>query len=80
MKKDFGGLGVPNLRGLDICLLGSWIRRYVVEKEKFGNCLLTLSIILRSPTFSHVNLRRLLTFGMVFYGLLMLLGWGIGGK
>jgi hypothetical protein len=26
--KEFGGLGVPDLRDLNISLLGSWIRRY----------------------------------------------------
>lgn len=24
MKKEFGGLGIPNLQELNICLLGSW--------------------------------------------------------
>jgi hypothetical protein len=28
MAKDFGGLGVPNLRDLNICLMASWIKRY----------------------------------------------------
>jgi hypothetical protein len=28
MEKDFGSLGVPSLRELNICLMGSWIRRY----------------------------------------------------
>jgi hypothetical protein len=28
MRKEFGGLGVPNLRDLNLCLLGSWVRRY----------------------------------------------------
>lgn len=28
MKKDFGGLGIPNLRELNTCLLGSWIKTY----------------------------------------------------
>jgi hypothetical protein len=28
MEKEFGGLGVPNLRELNLCLLGSWVRRY----------------------------------------------------
>jgi hypothetical protein len=34
MEKDFGGLGVPNLRDLNICLLGSWVRRYAQDKDK----------------------------------------------
>jgi hypothetical protein len=33
MSKDFGGLGIPNLRDLNICLLASWIRRYDKDKD-----------------------------------------------
>jgi hypothetical protein len=29
MKKDYGGLGIPNLQDLNICLVGSWINRYI---------------------------------------------------
>jgi hypothetical protein len=30
MKKDYGGLGIPNLQDLNICLVGSaWIKRYI---------------------------------------------------
>lgn len=28
MKKENGGLGVPNLRDLNLSLLGSWVRKY----------------------------------------------------
>jgi hypothetical protein len=34
MEKEFGGLGVPNLRELNMCLLGSWVRRYSLDKDK----------------------------------------------
>jgi hypothetical protein len=34
MEKDFGGLGVPSLRELNLCLLGSWVRRYAIDGEK----------------------------------------------
>jgi hypothetical protein len=34
MKKEYGGLGIPDLRELNLCQLGSWIRRYVVDKDK----------------------------------------------
>jgi hypothetical protein len=34
MHKDFGGLGVPNLRDLNICLVGSWIKRYQADGGK----------------------------------------------
>ncbi|GJN00206.1 hypothetical protein PR202_ga17620 [Eleusine coracana subsp. coracana] len=46
MKKEFGGLGVPNLRDLNLCLLGSWVKRnsspfwkgvmYAARAIKFG--------------------------------------------
>jgi hypothetical protein len=29
MKKEFGGLGIPNLKDLNLCLLGSWVKRYI---------------------------------------------------
>jgi hypothetical protein len=28
MKKEFGGLGIPNLREVNLYLLASWISRY----------------------------------------------------
>jgi hypothetical protein len=34
MKKEYGGLGIPNLGKLNLYLLGSWTRRYSVDKEK----------------------------------------------
>jgi len=34
MPKDFGGLGVPNLRDLNICLLASWMKRYNIDENK----------------------------------------------
>jgi hypothetical protein len=29
MKKHFGGLGIRNLQDLNICLIGSWVKRYI---------------------------------------------------
>jgi hypothetical protein len=29
MRKEFGGMGIPNLQDLNLCLLGSWIKRYI---------------------------------------------------
>jgi hypothetical protein len=34
MKKEFEGLGVPNLRELNLCLLRYWVRRYCEDKGK----------------------------------------------
>jgi hypothetical protein len=42
MRKEFGGLGVPNLRDLNLCLLGSWVRRYCLDKENIWKQLIDL--------------------------------------
>ncbi|KAL6639026.1 hypothetical protein ACP70R_022756 [Stipagrostis hirtigluma subsp. patula] len=34
MLKDYGGLGIPNLRELNMSLLGSWIKRYVDGEDR----------------------------------------------
>jgi hypothetical protein len=39
MKKEFEGLGVPDLRELNLCLLGFWIRRYSQDNENFWKML-----------------------------------------
>jgi hypothetical protein len=33
-KQEFGGMGVPNLREFNLCLLGSWIKRYHLDNNK----------------------------------------------
>jgi hypothetical protein len=55
MLKDFGGLGVPNLRDLNICLLGSWIKRYQAGEGSSGKKLLTLNIELTTQIFFCTN-------------------------
>jgi hypothetical protein len=34
MKKGFGGLEVPNLKDLNLCLLGNWVKRYIRDDGK----------------------------------------------
>jgi hypothetical protein len=29
MKKEFAEMGIPNLQDLNLCLIGSWIKRYI---------------------------------------------------
>src|SRR4051812_13511241 len=36
MKKKFGGLGIPNLQEVNMCLLGSWIRDTLMEMARYG--------------------------------------------
>jgi hypothetical protein len=33
-KKKYGGLGVPDLGNINLCLLGSWIKRYCKDDGK----------------------------------------------
>ena len=33
-SKEFGGLGIPNLRDMNLCLLGSWFNRYFNAGDK----------------------------------------------
>lgn len=34
MCKQFGGLGIPDLRELNMCLLASWLRRYQLDNDR----------------------------------------------
>lgn len=34
MSKEFGGVGIPNLRDPNICLLGSWMKKYEKDRGK----------------------------------------------
>jgi hypothetical protein len=29
-----GGLGIPDLKDLNLCLLGSWLKRYIKDEGK----------------------------------------------
>jgi hypothetical protein len=33
-KKEFGGLGIPDLKDLNLCLLASWVQRYYEAEGK----------------------------------------------
>jgi hypothetical protein len=34
LKKEHGGLGIPDLRNLNLCLLGAWVQRYQESDNK----------------------------------------------
>lgn len=34
MLKEFGGVGIQNLRDLNMCLLASWVKRYRIDEHK----------------------------------------------
>ena len=33
-RKEYGGLGIPDLAEMNVCLLASWVRRYQVDGDK----------------------------------------------
>jgi hypothetical protein len=49
MKKEYGGLGVPNLRDLNTCLLGSWIGRYARDNDKLWKQLIDFKYRTQHP-------------------------------
>jgi hypothetical protein len=49
MKKEYGGLGVPDLRELNLCLLGSRIRRYSLDNDKTWKMLVDFKYNTNSP-------------------------------
>jgi hypothetical protein len=34
MKNSYEGLGIPDLKDLNLCLLGSWVKRYIRDENK----------------------------------------------
>jgi hypothetical protein len=49
MKKEYGGLGVPDLRELNLCLLVSWIKRYAADKDKIWRLLIDFKYNTNNP-------------------------------
>jgi hypothetical protein len=63
MKREFGGLGIPNLKDLNLCLLGSWIKRYIRAEGSIWKKIVEQSTILDSQTFFDVKTPILLSSG-----------------
>jgi hypothetical protein len=55
MRNEYGGLGVPNLRELNLYLLGSWIKRYVVNKGKIWKQLIDFKYKTNKPNVLNCN-------------------------
>lgn len=49
MCKEYGGLGIPSLRDLNISLLASWLRRYKADKEKLWKELIDFKYKTQKP-------------------------------
>lgn len=44
MCKEYGGLGIPSLKDLNIGLLASWLRRYESDRNKLWKEILDFKI------------------------------------
>lgn len=49
MCKEHGGLGIPNLRDLNVSLLASWLKRYSADKEKLWKELIDFNYKTNKP-------------------------------
>jgi hypothetical protein len=49
MPKSQGGLGIPNLRDVNICLLASWLKRYINGEGKLWKTLIDKKYNTASP-------------------------------
>jgi hypothetical protein len=77
-KKEFGGLGVPNLRDMNLCLLGSWFHRFFNGGEKTWKKILnTSTILLQNNCGAIITIFPL--SGKGFLGLLLLFVLAIVG-
>jgi hypothetical protein len=48
-RKENGGLGIPDLRDLNLCLLSSWVQRYYNLGSKMWKCIVDFKYHLDSP-------------------------------
>lgn len=53
MKKEFGGLGIPCLQDVNMCLLGAWIKRYVQQDEKLWKTIVDHRYCTTSPNIFY---------------------------
>lgn len=75
-----GGLGLPNLRDLNISLMASWLKRYKVDKDKLWKELIDYKYDTTNPNIFRSNTVGASSFLEVLCGQLKLLRWVIGGR
>lgn len=49
MKKEHGGHGVPNIKDLNLCMLGSWVKRYAQDEGKIWKKIIDNKYLRNSP-------------------------------
>lgn len=53
METEFGGMGVPDIRDLNVCLLASWVRRYSEGEGKLRRQLIDYKYRTSEPNILH---------------------------
>jgi hypothetical protein len=79
-KERDGGLGIPDLRDLNLCLLASWVNRYQAAPPRLWKNIIDHKYPTAAPTFCAVRIARVPLFGKGSCGLLRQLGWGMHGR
>ena len=49
MKKEHGGLGVPNIKDVNLCLLGCWVKRYSQDDGKIWKTIVDNKYVRNAP-------------------------------
>ena len=73
LQKQHGGLGIPNIADMNLCLLASWIKRYFLDEAKIWKQVIDAKYRTRS-----LNIFTCPSNGASF-GLLKPLKWDIPG-
>jgi hypothetical protein len=77
-KKEHGGLCIPDLRDLNLCLLASWIQRYYNPNPKLRKETVEHKYQVNSPNLFCCDEKKGSPSGKGCYGLQRLPRWGIG--
>jgi hypothetical protein len=69
MKQEFGGLGIPNIRDLNISLMSSWIRRFNLDDHKMWKDIIQFKYRTQHPNIFACSIVNVSPFwrGVGFY-------------
>jgi hypothetical protein len=54
-KKEYGGLGIPNLSEMNMCLLASWTKRYNLNENKLWKQIVDIKYNINNPNIFSFN-------------------------
>ena len=68
-KKEYGGLGIPNLADLNLCLPASWVKRYHLDGHKLWKQIVDHKYMVNDPNIFCCNINGASPSGKGLYGL-----------